>query len=629
MNKKMLSSAGLLLAVVLFVAGNLLASRALKKARVDMTQEQLFTLSEGARNIAAKVSEPVQMYLYFSEDAVADVDPGLLDFGRRVRDQLEEFARISGGNIQLEVIDPEPFSEEEDEAVAEGLERASLPDGSPFFLGIVGADILDRREVIPFINPNDPTAERYLEYNVARMLYQLSSPDRQTVGVLSTIPMQGVPGNPMRGQAGVPGWRILGELGRFFDVALLPPNTQVINESIDVLMIIHPRNLPPETQYAIDQFVLAGGPALFFVDPHCENDRSEVDPENPIMGMFADKSSDLNNLFGAWGFEVVGSQVVADRENCARVRNPSQEPGDLPSIEFPPILVLDENAVASGDAAVSSLKSLVFRYAGSIEAMPGATTTLDALVQTGTDSMLIDAGMLQGNPDPKEILNGFVAADKRRLTVVGRVTGTATSAFPTGLGEGEEADTEHLTEGSIHVVVVSDADMLADVDWIRERRLGSLSLGWQKTTDNGDLAINALEGLAGGEDLGRLQVRAKSPRPFETFEEMQAEAEQTYLDEQSALETELATVQERINGLQSEKSADQRMILSPEQEAALDEAREKQKETRRKLRDVRLSLSKDIESLKMRIKVANIAGVPLLVLLVGIGVAFSRNRNRG
>ncbi|MFT7542776.1 MAG: ABC-type uncharacterized transport system involved in gliding motility auxiliary subunit, partial [Gammaproteobacteria bacterium] len=206
MNKKMLSSAGLLLAVVLFVAGNLLASRALKKARVDMTQEQLFTLSEGARNIAAKVSEPVQMYLYFSEDAVADVDPGLLDFGRRVRDQLEEFARISGGNIQLEVIDPEPFSEEEDEAVAEGLERASLPDGSPFFLGIVGADILDRREVIPFINPNDPTAERYLEYNVARMLYQLSSPDRQTVGVLSTIPMQGVPGNPMRGQAGVPGW---------------------------------------------------------------------------------------------------------------------------------------------------------------------------------------------------------------------------------------------------------------------------------------------------------------------------------------------------------------------------------------------------------------------------------------
>lgn len=643
MNKATLSTTGILLAVALFLAANLFVGSALGKARIDLTEEKLFTLSDGAHNIAAKIEEPVQLYLYFSEDAVSEEDPRRLDFGRRVQDLLEEFARVSGDKITLEIIDPEPFSDQEDQAIREGLQPVNLPNGDPFFLGVVGADTLDNREVIPYVNASDPTAERYLEYNVARMLHQLSTPDRPNVGVLSTLPMEGSPGNPMAGQRGTPPWRILAELGRFFDVSSVAPNATEIDPTVDVMMVIHPRNLSAETKFALDQFVISGKPAMFFVDPHCENDQSEVDPNNPMAGMFGDKSSDLNDLFNAWGFEIVGSQVVADRDNCARVRNPSSKPGALPDIEFPPLLLMREEAMAEENAAVSSLQMAFLPYAGAIQQIQGGTTTLEPLIQTSEETMLVDVGMIQGPPQAEEILRNFVA-EKRRITVAARISGSAVSAFPNGL-DGAQGDASALPDGSagptldenqgsigsgnIQVVVVADADLLADRNWIQEERLfGQLSLGWRKFTDNGDLTLNALEGLAGGEDLAGLRVRSKFHRPFEKFEEMQREAEQNYLDEQVALEAELKSFQDRINELQSEKSGDQRFILSPEQEIALEEAREKQVATRKKLRDVQLSLRKDVDKLQAELKALNIAGIPLLVLVVGIGVAISRSRNR-
>lgn len=640
MKKGLLSTAGLGLGVALFFAGNLVAGRVLGKARVDLTEEKLFTLSDGARNIAAKLEEPVQLYLYFSEDAVAEEDPQRLDFGNRVKSLLEEFERAGDGKLSLEVVDPEPFSDDEDQAIAEGLRPVNLSNGDPFFLGVVGADTLDNREVIPFVNPADPTAERYLEYDLARMLHQLSSPERPTVGVLSTLPMEGAPGNPMMGQQGTPSWRILDELRRFFEVEMVATDATEIDAGIDVLMVVHPRELGETTQYALDQFVVSGKPAMFFVDPHCENDQSGADPTNPMAGMFGDKSSDLNSLFGAWGFEVVGGQVVGDRGNAARVRNPSREPGALPEIEYPPLLLLREDAMAEEDAVSSALQMAFLPYAGAIQATDGATTTLEPLLQTGEDSMLIDAGMIQSFPEPEELIRNFVP-EQRRLTLAARVTGEATSAFPGGLDDatapedlaedqaGPTPDAGgHVERGDIHVVVVSDADLLADSNWIREERMGPISLGWRKVTDNGDLALNALEGLAGGEDLALLRVRSKFHRPFETFEEMQQAAEQDYLDEQVALEAELQSIQERINELQREKSADQQLILSPEQQVALEEAQEKQVETRKRLRDVRLSLRKDIDGLQTQLKAVNMAGVPVLVLLLGVAVALTRSRRR-
>ena len=624
---------GLALALVLFFAVNIVSGTMFQSIRVDLTEENLYTLSDGAKNIARDLEEPITLQLYFSATVAKDI-PELNDYGRRVRELLEEFERSSDGNIQLEVIDPEPFSEEEDRAVQEGLYNPTLPSGDSFFLGLVGTDSVSSKETIIFF---EPSKERFLEYDISQLVYKLSNPEKATVAVMSHLPIEGAQGNPMMGQQGTPPWQILAQLRAYFDVRVLEPGVEEIDDDVDVLVVIHPRGFSDATLYAIDQFVLRGGKLLAFVDPHCESDQTDVDPSNPYASMGASKASNMEKLFRTWGFEMVMSKVVGDRTNALRMRTRSSQPGGLEVMDHVQYLQGDADGIDREDAVTSLLQTLLFGNAGSLRALPGATTTFTPLVQTSEDSMLIDVGKIQFMPDPQELLTSFVSL-KTRLALAARITGDAVSAFPDGkpgaatpedgdAGGAEDAG-GHLTASvsPINVIAVADVDMLEDRFWIQEQRLGNLSLGWRKTADNGDLAINAVENFAGGDQLISIRARGKFSRPFDRVEDIRRDAEQRYLDEQRMLEAKLQAAQEKINQIQSEKSPDSQMILTPAQAEALDEARAEQVATKKKLRDVRHNLRKDIERLGTQIKLLNILAVPLLMLFLAISVWVLRSR---
>jgi ABC-type uncharacterized transport system involved in gliding motility auxiliary subunit len=638
MYKGTLALVGILFSLVLFLAVNIVSGSVLRTWRIDLTEEHLYTLSEGSKQIARGLEEPITLKFYFSSSAVTDI-PEFNDYGKRVRDILEEFARSSDGNILCEVIDPEPFSEEEDRAVQEGLYALPLNGGDSFFMGLVGFDAVDRKEKITFF---DPGKERFLEYDISRLVYQLSNPERSVVGVLSHLPLGGAPGNPMLQQAGTPPWQIIAQLQSLFDARILATDLEEIPGEIDVLMVIHPRGFSPTLTYAIDQYVLGGGKALFFVDPHCEADQTDVDPSNPYASMGASKASNLEDLFRGWGVQMTSGKIVGDRSKALHVggRGGQAEP-------FVVWMQVGEDEMNDVDPVTSLLQNMRFATPGNLQALPDATTEFQPLVQTTEDAMLIDVGSVQFMPRPGDLLAAYNPGNQKR-TLAARISGDVKSLFADGPppsfdaldapdGAEEPATAEDGGESShlaaslspINVIVVTDVDLLDDRFWIQEEKLfGQISLGFRKTADNGDFAINAVENLAGGDELISIQARGKFSRPFERVEEIRRDAEQRHLDEQRLLEAKLQAAQDRIDQIQREKSPDTELILSPEQAAELKRAREEQLATRKKLREVKHNLRKDIEQLGTRIKWINILAVPLLLIAMALAIGLLPNLRR-
>lgn len=643
MNKRLTVLLSIVLGLVLFFGVNIFANASLRSMRFDLTEEKLYSLSPGSKSVAAKVDEPIRLYLYFSDEIASEL-PQYKAHGLLVREIIDEFARLSQGKIVLEVIEPEPFSEEEDRARAEGLQPIPVQTGEMFYFGLVGTNSTDDREVIPFFNP---TRERFLEYDLARLIRALANPERSIVGFIAGLPIEGMPANPMMGR-GQPGWKILEYVGSLFETRVLEAGVDEIPADIDVLVLIHPRDLSDATLYALDQYVLRGGKLVAFVDPQCENDPSGQDPTNPLASMGASKASDLELLFKAWGFELVNHKVVGDRENGYRQQ--AQEGSRIverTNIIYPHLTA--EN-LDREDAITSFLNDMIFGIAGCLRPLPDAKTEFHPLAQTSEDSMELDVSSVQFMPDPARLLAQFVPGNQK-LTLAARIRGEVESAFPGGKpgaaeeepeatdpaaeAEGEEAadeaaKPEHLSKstGPINVVVCADADLVSDPFWVQEQRLGSYSLGWVRTTDNGDFLMNAVENLAGGDDLISIRARGKFARPLERVEAIRRDAEQRFLATKESLETELRETQDRINQLQSEKSPDSALILSPEQEVELKRFRDKELETKKKLRDVQHNLLQDVERLGLKVKWVNIALLPLLVASAAVALGTYRVKRR-
>ncbi len=621
MNKRSRTLFALFLGVALFFGVNIFATVGLRSLRFDLTEGKLFTLSAGSRNIAKQVDEPLRLYYYFSETAASEA-PQYKAYGNRVRELLEEYAYSSDGNILLEVIEPEPFSEEEDRAIQEGVQGRQLPSGDALYMGLVGTNSTDDREVIAVL---DISRERFLEYDVSRLIYTLAHPKKPLVGILSGLPLEGSPPNPMTGQPGQPGWQIVEQMRSFFDVETLTHDLMTIEEDVDLLLLIHPRDLPEPALYAIDQFVLRGGKLVALVDPHCDADMSQTDPTNPMASMGASKASGLEPLFGAWGVELVKSKVVGDRLNALRVQAGS--PNQPEAVDYVVWLGVDEAAFNKEDAVTSLLRSMNIISAGVLKPVDGATTTFEPLIRTSEEAMQLDVGMVQFMPDPKALLAQYVP-EFQRLTLAARIQGPAESAYPDGNPAGSEVGGEHLASGDIQVIVMSDADFLADRFWIREQKLGPLSLGFAKVADNGDFVINALENMAGGDDLISVRARGEFARPFEVVEEIRRDAEQRFLDEERELQSKLDEAQRRIDQIQSEKSADELAFITPAEQAEIEKWEQEKLANRKKLRDVRHSLRKDIEGLGTQIKFLNVLALPGLIALVAVALGVVRVQRR-
>lgn len=636
-SKALLTGTGLVAAFAAFFGFNILVNQGLRDTRIDLTEARLYTLSDGTRNVLKAIPEPVTLRLFFS-DKLASNAPQLKQYGTRVRELLERYAALSGGKLRLEVIDPEPFTEAEDRAVQAGLQGAQLPNGSLYF-GLVGSNTLDQQQVIPFFQAEK---EQFLEYDLTKLVYALSNPTKPTIGVLGALPLEYGPGGmmaAMRGQAQP--YLILEQIKQFFDVKMIDASKpEEISEKLGALVLAHPKDLSPQAQYAIDQYVLKGGRLIVFADPFSETMSAMPNPMTgqPMPG--GDQSSLLPELFKAWGVEVQPGKFVADLNLAQRVQTGRQ--GAAAVVDYVPWLAIPTENLSHADVVTADLTQINAASMGSIKKIDGATTQLTPLITSSNQAMLMDVGDLQGDPNPQALAEKFKPTGETYV-VAARINGPAKTAFPNGTpapaAEKKDGDKPAAAPAAapvaqvvdsakpINVLLVADADLLDDRFWVRTQQMMGQSM-YVPIAANADFLVNAIDNMSGSGDLIGLRSRGKSQRPFELIDNMRRVADQQFLARQRALEQKLETTQKQLADLQSKAQEQSNALLSAEQEAAITTFRDQLLETRRELRGVQRELNRDIEALQVLVKFINIGLMPLVAALVAIGLAIVWRRRR-
>ena len=624
---------------LMLISVNIIAVR-LFAWRLDLTGEHLYTLSPGTLRTLARVDEPITLRFYYST-RLADEVPSYGVYAQRVRELLDQYVAAAHGKIRLEVYNPLPFSDAEDRAVAFGLQGVPLDvaDEQVYF-GLAATNSTDDQQVIAFFQPE---RERFLEYDLTKLVHSLAFPKKTVVGLISTLPLEGDMMAMMRGRPAEP-MAIMEQLQQLDTVKPLAANIDAIPPDVDVLMLVHPQNLSDKTLFAIDQFVLKGGKALVFVDPLSELQASHPSQLNPPGSPTA---SNLERLFKSWGFEVPANTVAGDRRDAQRVGVPGSRGGTRP-LDYIAWLNLKTDNLNRTDMITADLSHVMLASAGIIEPIEGAKTTIEPLITTSPDSMKIPAEKLTGLPDVAGLLAEFKPDDKRYI-LAAHVTGPAESAFPDGppkppepakpeAKEGEAAapspepaapGAESLKQSAkpINIVVVADTDMLDDRFWLQKQEFFGQRL-LVPTANNGDFVANAIEVLAGGDDLVGLRSRGTSARPFEVVERIQSEAQARYSAEEHALQAKLKDTQAKLASLTGKDQANAPANLSAEQTKAIEEFRADMVQTRRQLRDVQAALRSNIGRLKTGLEFLDIALIPIIVAAAAIVLGALRLRRR-
>jgi ABC-type uncharacterized transport system involved in gliding motility auxiliary subunit len=613
MNKRLYSGAGLVLLAVAFIVFTLMNNALFSSARLDLTENRLFTLSEGSKRIIRQIDEPVNLYFFFSQKASEDLT-ALRAYAVRVRELLEQYAAESDGKIRLTVVDPEPFTDREDQAAGFGLQAIPLDGDADLYFGLAGTNALDDQAVIGFFQPDK---EEFLEYEISKLIQGLSKPARPVVGLMSSLKMQG--DVDMQTFQPSQSWVIADQLDQLFEVKSIEMTATEIPADIELLVLVHPKVISDETRYAIDQFAMAGGRILVFVDPHSEIDRPAQ--ANPMMPSMGNQSSDLKQLFDRWGVSLSGGKMVGDAQLALQVSAGST---GRPVRHFA-ILGLSPDNLSSDDVITSSLENINVSSAGILDVKDDATTSVTPLVTSSEYAMPLETMQLQFMGSPEELQQGFSPTGERYAIAV-RIQGSASSAFdapPDGV-QGEHLD----RTDSLNVIAVADTDMLADRMWVQVQSFFGQRIA-SPWANNGDFVINAVDNLVGSADLISVRSRGRFSRPFTVVQDLRREAEERYLASANDLQARLSETERKLTELETERTENNLLTLSPEQEAALQQFQDEKLRIRKQLRDVRHQLDKDIESLGTTLKFFNILLLPLLMTLGVLMVNYVRARREG
>ena len=614
---------GLVALAVLFLAVVMLSNVGLRGMRVDLTQNRLYTLSRGTQQVLAELKEPINLYFYFSRDAAAKQAPLVMPYAARVREFLEELAARSNGKIHLRIVDPQPFSDDEDRAGEFGLQSLQSGGGDALYFGLAGTNSTDGRSAIPAFQAD---REEFLEYDVAKLINELGTPKKPVIGLISTLGMQGQ-FNPMTGQMGDP-WPIYTQLEELFTVRSLTPDVDHIDQDVDVLMLVHPKQLPPKTLYAIDQFVMRGGRILLFVDPNAGGDTSGQDPSNPMAGMMADHSSDLEPLLKAWGVDYDRTKVIGDLDLGLDVRTSAQSP----PVRHIGILGLSHDNMDHKDVLTASLDKINLATAGWLAARPGAKTTFEPLLLSSTGAAPIPAQRFNALTDPATLRDGFKPTGTR-YALAARITGPVDSAFPQGPPPDQKAPpgppAAHLTKSAqpANIVIIADTDMLMDYMWVQMHEVFGQRVA-QAFANNGDLVANILDNLSGSSALISVRGRATFSRPFERVEALRHQADDRLRSKALELQAELQQTETKLTELQNKRNDQSSLALTPEQETELKRFVAEKARVRKELRETQRGLDVDIDRLDSWLKVINIAIAPLCVAVAGVIILSLRRRRR-
>jgi ABC-type uncharacterized transport system involved in gliding motility auxiliary subunit len=618
-NRSTLGGSALLALALLLVGLTVLFDHALRGWRLDLTANHLYTTAPGTDRILKSLKEPINLYFFYSEKPATQM-PDLATYGVRVREFLEEIVARSGGKVRLHVVDPQPFSEDEDRASELGVRGKPLDAaGNQLYFGLAGTNSTDGHQAIEFF---DPKKEEFLEYDVVKLIYQLASPKKPVVGWLSSLPMT-TGFDQQTGQMREP-WAIYSQAQQLFDVRPVDAAAGKIDPDVSVLVIAHPKNLTPAMQFAIDQYALRGGHIAMFVDPLADADQSGADPQNPMAAMSADKSSQPGPLLAAWGVQFNPKQVVADRGHALQV---STRQSEAPVLHLA-ILGLDSSNFTPGDVITAGLSSVNVATAGNLEPVKGAKTKFEQLLVSSADAALLPVERFAMLFDPNTLRDGFKPTGKHYV-MGARVIGNVKTAFPAGppagvtLPAGQSALKESVKP--LNLVVFADTDMLTDFLWVHAQSVFGQRVD-QVFANNGDLVLNTLDNLAGSADLISVRGRASFSRPFDRVERLRHIADDQFRVKEQELEQQLRDTEEKLTALQSRRNDKSAMILSPEQEKELDRFQDEKVRIRKELRAVRAGLDKDIKGLGNELKIVNIIVVPIVFAVVALLVGLWRRR---
>ena len=627
------------LAVVLFVSLNIVSNTWLGTAQLDLTQNQLYTVSPGTKATLDKLPEPVTLRFYFSREPASSY-ASIVAYAQRVRDLLQEYSALGHGKIIFEEIDPRPFTPAEDDAVAQGLTGAPTQEGDNVYFGLIGTNTLAGHEIIPFF---DQSREEYLEYDLTSMVDKLSVPQKPKLGILSTLPLEAGAGGLQAALAGNSRpYVIYEQLRDTFDVQMLDPmTTDRIPANVSTLLVVHPANFDASLQYAIDQFVLRGGHAIVFVDPMSESSAAQ----GPGQVDQGDKtSSTLGPVLTAWGIDFDPTKVVTDADLAQPVQfgGAAGQPQVIDYIAWLRMTPLNFN---SSDPVTANLQTLNIPTAGALKPHQGATTKFTPLLTSSANAAMIDAMLVRVVQNPSDLLRRFEPTGEK-FVVGARISGPAKTAFPNGAPNAPPkppADPNAAPKPDagalpaqvkeakdINVIVVADSDLFEDRFWVQVQNLLGQRIA-QPSADNGALVMNAVENMMGSNGLISLRTRERSARPFVVVDRIRRDAEGRFLAEQQALQEKVTTTEANLRALQGQNQQNPTAgapVLNKEQQAQIDKLRRDLVDTRASLRQVQANLRQNVESLGTLLQFLNIALVPILIGAAAIVLSFLRRRRR-
>lgn len=611
-----LAIAGAVLAIALFLAVNLVVSLGLGGGRVDLTENKIYTVSQSTRDVLADLQEPVTLKLYMSSSMIEEAS-SLRVYSDRVRQLLKSYEQLAGGKLRVEQIDPIPFSSAEDEAIGYSLAAFNLSRaGEQGYFGVVGTNTVDGVETIPALTP---ARENYLEYDLTRLIARLAHPTVPKVGIIDGLNLMGDPVTQRRPAA------VISRIAKDYELVPVYPDATVIPDGLSALIVIHPFNLTPSALYAIDQFAIRGGGVLAFLDAIAEHDvRSAKTPTNP-----QNPDSNLEPLMAAWGVKMDSKHVVGDISMAIKIRG--RAGSQVVVADYPPWMIVDRDNLNPDDVVTSQLSLMRIATAGAIEHLDASKTAMTPLIRTTPNAMLYDQSQVLRRDDPTELTAAYKPSGVAQV-LAARVTGEVDTAFPDGAppppppsasGETPPPAPELVkhSEKPLNVIVVGDTDLLSD-DM-------NVSQSGQQVTQNSDFVINALDSLTGGGQLIALRGQGLSFRPFTTVDKIEAAANEKYRSTEDRLQTELKSTQEKLaaalarngdgEGAPGEPSTDQQQAIAQFNQQLV--------EVRQQLRDVRGALRSEIDALGDRLRLINIAAVPIVIVLAGI-IVFAWRRYR-
>lgn len=633
MSRRRMAWTGLGLGAIILLSVNLISALAFKNVKSDLTEDRLFTISEGTREILRGIDEPITARLYFSR-RLAELAPEQSRYFQRVKALFEQYRDLSGGKLQLAVLDPEPFSDAEDRAVAAGLRGVRLnTEGEVGFFGLVATNSTDATEVVPFFTPD---RETFLEYDVTKLIYNLANPKKRVVGLMSGLPLDGGETETPMGKRPQKPWMIMSQIRELFEVRDVAQTVSAIPSGIDVLMVVQPTGLTEEAAFAIDQYALKGGKVLVFIDPVTETNQLAM------LKAPGEGRRRLAKVLENWGVKFDSTKVAADIRHARRVQFGREQDSVT---EFVAWLGLDQRNINKDDVLAAGIEVLNVASSGFLEKADGATTSVQPFLKTSADAAIIGAEKMGMGADPLGLLRAYTPGGKE-LTLAARLSGEAKTAFPNSKPaaepekkEGDSAETSKSTEaktetkpdadivksGTVNAIVVADADMLADQFWVsRQEMFGQDAV--MPTAHNAALVLGALENLSGSNALIALRGRGVNERPFTWVEELRRNAERQFREKEQALEARLKSAQDELAKLQTSGASG--IVMSQKERDAMEQFRTVMLETRRELREVKRALRSDIDRLDGWLKFANIALVPLMIAFGGLGYTVLRGAGR-